>query len=52
VYTSREDGNAVAFDFGFHKRCTMITMDNESREYFKEKLAEKQALRVFFGGYG
>jgi hypothetical protein len=30
----------------------MITIDNESREYFKQKLTEKQALRVFFGGYG
>jgi hypothetical protein len=30
----------------------MITIDNESRNYFKAKLAENQALRVYFGGYG
>jgi hypothetical protein len=30
----------------------MITIDDESRGYFKEKLSQNQALRVFFGGYG
>lgn len=30
----------------------MITIDEESREYFKQKLTETQALRVFFGGHG
>jgi len=30
----------------------MFTIDDESRAYFKEKAGPKQALRVFFGGYG
>jgi hypothetical protein len=30
----------------------MITIDKESLEYFKGKLTETQAIRVFFGGYG
>lgn len=30
----------------------MITIDNESRDYFKAKVSQNQALRVFFGGYG
>jgi hypothetical protein len=30
----------------------MFTMEDEARDYFKEKLAENQAVRVFFGGYG
>jgi hypothetical protein len=30
----------------------MFTIDEESRTYFRSKLEEKQALRVFFGGYG
>jgi hypothetical protein len=30
----------------------MITIDDESRAYFKEKVGRNQALRVFFGGYG
>jgi hypothetical protein len=51
VYTSIGDGLSVWFD-SYYKRYVMITMDDDSRKYFKEKLAEKQALRVFFGGYG
>jgi hypothetical protein len=51
VYTSIGDGLSVSFD-SYYKRYVMITMDDDSRKYFKEKLAEKQALRVFFGGYG
>lgn len=30
----------------------MFNIDEESRSYFKNKISEKQALRVFFGGYG
>lgn len=30
----------------------MFTIDEESRSYFKDKMNDKQALRVFFGGYG
>jgi len=30
----------------------MFTMEDEARDYFKSKLGEKQAVRVFFGGYG
>ncbi len=30
----------------------MFTMEDEARDYFKAKLAENQAVRVFFGGYG
>jgi len=30
----------------------MITIDEESRQYFKQKLTENQTLRVFFGGHG
>ncbi len=30
----------------------MFNIDEESRNYFKGKLAQGQALRVFFGGYG
>jgi hypothetical protein len=30
----------------------MFTMEDEARDYFKGKLAENQAVRVFFGGYG
>ncbi len=30
----------------------MITIDDDSRAYFKEKISQNQALRVFFGGYG
>lgn len=30
----------------------MITIDDESKSYFSEKLTDRQALRVFFGGYG
>ncbi len=30
----------------------MFTIDDESRRYFGEKLGSKQALRVYFGGFG
>jgi len=30
----------------------MFTIDDESRNYFKGKMSDQQALRVFFGGYG
>lgn len=30
----------------------MITIDNESQDFFKQRLAESQFVRVFFGGYG
>jgi len=30
----------------------MFSIDQESQSYFKEKVGEKQALRIFFGGYG
>ncbi len=30
----------------------MITIDKESRDYFKDRLREDQAVRVFFGGFG
>jgi len=30
----------------------MVTIDEESRKYFKEKVADNKVLRVFFGGYG
>jgi len=30
----------------------MVTIDEESRNYFREKVAENKVLRVFFGGYG
>jgi hypothetical protein len=30
----------------------MITIDEESRNYFKGKLSGSLAVRVFFGGYG
>ncbi len=30
----------------------MFIIDEESRNYFKKKMSEQQALRVFFGGYG
>jgi len=30
----------------------MFTIDEESRNYFKSKMNDNQALRVFFGGYG
>lgn len=30
----------------------MFTIDEESRSYFRGKMNDKQALRVFFGGYG
>ncbi len=30
----------------------MFTMEDEARDYFKSKLGENQAVRVFFGGYG
>ncbi len=30
----------------------MFTIDDEARNYFKERINENQALRVFFGGYG
>jgi len=30
----------------------MITIDEKSRTYFQEKLADNKAVRIFFGGYG
>jgi hypothetical protein len=30
----------------------MFTIDDETTNYFKSKLADDQAVRVFFGGYG
>jgi len=30
----------------------MITIDDEARNYFKDKVKEKLNLRIFFGGYG
>lgn len=30
----------------------MFTIDDDSRNYFKENIGENQVLRVFFGGYG
>jgi hypothetical protein len=34
------------------QRLHMVTIDEESRKYFREKMTGNQALRVFFGGYG
>lgn len=34
------------------QRLHMVTIDEESRQYFKQKMTDRQALRVFFGGYG
>lgn len=39
-------------DNNISKGLHMVTIDEEARKYFKEKIADKQALRVFFGGYG
>jgi hypothetical protein len=30
----------------------MLTIDDESRSFFMEKLEGAQALRVYFGGFG
>jgi hypothetical protein len=30
----------------------MISIDTESRDFFRQKLTESQYVRVFFGGYG
>jgi len=30
----------------------MLSIDDEAREYFRDKLAENQAVRIFFGGFG
>ncbi len=30
----------------------MFSIDQESQSYFKDKIADNQALRIFFGGYG
>lgn len=30
----------------------MVTIDAESRSFFKEKMGDDKVLRVFFGGYG
>ncbi len=30
----------------------MITIDDDASNYFRDKLVENQAVRVFFGGYG
>jgi hypothetical protein len=34
------------------KGLHMVTIDEDSRKYFQEKLTGTQALRIFFGGYG
>ncbi len=30
----------------------MFTIDDEATSYYKSKISDSQALRVFFGGYG
>jgi hypothetical protein len=30
----------------------MVTIDAESKSFFKDKIGEDKVLRVFFGGYG
>jgi hypothetical protein len=30
----------------------MFVIDEEATNYFKGKMADNQAVRVFFGGYG
>jgi hypothetical protein len=30
----------------------MFTIDEEATSYFRGKIADNQAVRVFFGGYG
>jgi hypothetical protein len=30
----------------------MFTIDQESTDYFKKRLKEDQAVRIFFGGFG
>ncbi len=30
----------------------MFFIDDDSQNYFKEKISGNKALRVFFGGYG
>jgi hypothetical protein len=34
------------------KGCNMFSMDDESKKFLQEKIAENQYLRIFFGGYG
>ena len=30
----------------------MFTIDQQSRDFFKDKVGEDKMLRIFFGGYG
>jgi|APCry1669189101_1035198.scaffolds.fasta_scaffold07513_4 hypothetical protein len=30
----------------------MFSMDDESKKFLQEKIAENQYVRIFFGGYG
>jgi len=34
------------------EECAMVTIDEKSKIFFKDKIDQDKVLRVFFGGYG